>query len=40
VHTYMDTYAYGEGKEESKLHVLCSCLSTGLIIFDDQSGPD
>jgi len=34
------TYVYGEGKGESKLHVLCSCLSTRPIIFDDQSGPD
>jgi len=34
------TYVYGKRKGESKLHVFCSCLSTGLIIFDDQSGPD
>jgi len=28
---------YREGKGESKLYVLCSCLSTGLIMIEDQS---
>jgi len=37
---YVRTYVYGKGKGESKLHVLCSRLLTGLIMFDDQSGPD
>jgi len=36
----MRTYVYGERKGESKLHVFCSCLSTGLIMFDDQSASD
>jgi len=33
-------YVHGEEKGDSKLHVFCSCLSTGLIMFDAQSGPD
>jgi len=37
---YVRTYVYGEGKRESKLHILCSYLSIRLIMFDDQSGPD
>jgi len=37
---YVRTYVYGKWKGESKLHGLCFCLSTGLIMFDDQSGPD
>jgi len=32
--TEMGSYMY------SKLHVLCSRLSTGLIMFDNQSDPD
>jgi len=40
VYAYVHTYMYGEGKGESKLYVLCSCLSTGLIMFNDQSGPN
>jgi len=31
---------YGKGKGESKLRVLCPCLSTRLIMSDDQSDPD
>jgi len=34
VGAYVRMYVYGEGKEESKVQVLCSCLSTGLIMFD------
>jgi len=37
---YVRTYVYEKGKGESKLHVLYSCLSIGLIMFDDQSGRD
>jgi len=37
---YVRTYVYEEGNGESKLHVLCSYLSTELIMFDDQLGPD
>jgi len=38
--THVRMYVYGDRKGESKLHVLCSRLSTGLIMFDNQSDPD